>query len=79
MNGMERDRPRTNAPLIAVVVFCLLVAAYFAGYFGRCRVGTIGPNLVRTYPSRFEAELFSPFAALESMWLGRPVYVGHSP
>jgi hypothetical protein len=76
---MDDSRPRANPPLIAIAVFCMLVAAYFAGYFWRCKVGMVGPNRVRTYPSRIEAELFSPFAAIESMWDGRPVYVGHSP
>jgi len=76
---MDRDRPMFSPPLVAIFVFVLLVAAYMGGYFGRCNVATIGPNRVRTYSSRLEAELFSPFAAIESMYLGRPVYVGHTP
>ena len=76
---MDQDRPRTSPPAIAVVVFLALLAGYFGGYFGRSKVGSVGPNIVRTYPSRLEAELFSPFAALEALYRGRPVYVGHEP
>ena len=76
---MDRDRPTFSPPLVALFVFVLLLAAYLGGYFGRCSVGMIGPNPVRTYPSRLEAELFGPFAAIESMYLGRRVNVGHTP
>jgi hypothetical protein len=76
---MENDRPRVNPALISVVVFCLLVGGYIVGYFWCGKVGMIGPNRVRTYSTRIEAELFGPCALLESQWTGRPVYVGHSP
>ncbi len=73
---MERDRPIASPALVAVIVFALLVAAYVSAYFARGRVGTIGPNRVRTYPSRLEAELFGPLAWVESRIVGQNVYVG---
>ena len=69
--------------LIGVLLFGMLVAAYISGYTQRGRFGTIagtgGTALVRTYPTRLEAELFGPGAFIESMIRGRRVNVGHLP
>ena len=84
MAGMESDRPLLSPALVVVVLSVLLLAAYVGGYLLRGRVGTVarvgaGPARVRTYPTRIEAELFGPFAFVESLLVGRDVYVGHSP
>ena len=82
---MERDRSPLSPPLIAVALFALLLLAYVGGYFARGRavttytLGNPRPAHGRQFPSRFEANLFGPFAFVESIYYGSEVYLGWDP
>ena len=78
MERNDESRLSLVGPVIGVMLTVIL-AVYAIGYFQMGTVSAIGPNRVRTYSSRFEAEMFAPCAVVETQLTGRTVYVGHSP
>lgn len=77
------DNPRRNtiAPLVAALLAGTL-AAYTVAYFHLGKLGTFAPPgsppaQARIYPSKWQADLFTPGSIVESWLRGKTIYVAH--
>jgi|GEM_PF-5348350 hypothetical protein len=77
----EKNRRDIFTPAMAFLLAGLL-AAYITAYFQLGQLGTVTapgrpPAAVRTYRGKWQAELFTPAAIVESWILGHPMHLGH--
>jgi len=77
----EKNRRDLIAPAIAAL-FAGILVAYIAGYFLLGQPGAVTtagspPAETRVYRDKWQANLFTPGAIIESWLRGRTVYVGH--
>src|SRR5436190_6631420 len=75
------SRPSTAAPILAVLAIVLVpLGIYVGGYFWLPAVSpaatSSGLVLVKIYPYRWQAGLFSPAASVESFFGGTEVMLG---
>lgn len=80
MTGMDEPRRKTRpAPaLIAIVILCILFAAYVLAYFKASFVKSSAEgDRIRVFRALWQCQMYSPVAQVEASLMGVPVMMSY--